>query len=286
MRVSDALAVYLVQLQADGRSAHTIKQATRHVRLFAAWAGDPPIADVGHELVARFLASDAVRLCADGEPREPSSANTIRSSLRAFCAFCHAAGYVASNPARLVRRARTRPPTPKGVSAADAQRLLAELERATTPVERRDRVLFTLMLRTGLRLGSVIGLDVEDLDIEAGELVVRSLKGGGDDTVVVPTDMIGPLAEHIGARRSGPLFRATHGRRLGARHVRRRLEQWAERAGIPATHPHALRHAFALRLYAKTGDVLLTARALCHRSVTSTQIYARPTLSAVRAAIG
>jgi site-specific recombinase XerC len=286
MRVSDALAVYLVQLQADGRSLHTTKQAARHVRLFAAWAGDPPIADIGHELVARFLASDAVRQRADGGPREPSSANAIRSSLRAFCAFCHAAGYVASNPARLVRRARTRPPTPKGVSAADGQRLLAELERATTAVERRDRVLFTLMLRTGLRLGSVIGLDVEDLDLEAGELVVRSLKGGGDDTVVVPTDMIGPLAEHIGERRSGPLFVATHGRRLGARHVRRRLEQWAERAGIAATHPHALRHAFALRLYEKTGDVLLTARALCHRSVTSTQIYARPTLSAVRAAMG
>jgi site-specific recombinase XerC len=286
MRVSDALRVYLVQLEADGRSMHTIKQAQRHVRLFASWASDLPIADVGHELVARFLASDAVRLRADGGPREPTSSNTIRSSLRRFGAFCHAAAYVASDPTRLVRRARTRPPSPKALSESDMAKLMNALAQASTPLELRDRTMITLMARTGLRLGSLVALDIEDIDFDAGEIRVRVLKNGGDDVVVLPDDVAELLREHIGVRRSGPLFISTHGARIGARHVRRRLEQWGRRAGVASIHPHALRHRFAMAVYERTGDLLVTAAALCHRSVASTQVYARPERERVRAAMG
>ncbi len=285
MRVSDALRVYLVQLEADGRSMHTIKQAQRHVRLFAAWAGDPPIADVSHELVAKFLASDAVRLRADGGSREPTSSNTIRSSVRRFGAFCHAAAYVTADPTRLVRRARTRPPSPKALSESDMAKLMNALAQASTPLERRDRTLITLMARTGLRLGSLVALDIEDLDFDAGEIRVRVLKNGGDDVIPMPFDVAELVREHIGVRAHGALFLSAHGARIGPRHVRRRLEQWAERAGIGSVHPHALRHTFAMAIYSRTGDVLVTAAALCHRSVASTAIYAKPGRDAVRRAV-
>jgi site-specific recombinase XerD len=286
MRVSDALAAMVVQLEADGRSVHTVKQIERHVRLFASWAGDPLVADVGHEIIARFLASDAVRQCASGGPRKASSANAIRSSVRALGAFLHGAGYTASNPTRLVRRARTRPPTPTALSDADAGKLLAALDGARTVEERRDRALFVTMLRCGLRLGSALGLDVGDIDFDAGEIHLRVLKNGGEDLVVLPDDVARILREHVGERTSGPVFLASHGGRIGARHVRRRLEQWGKRAGVGAVHPHALRHSFAMRVYERTGDVLVTAAALCHRSVASAQVYARPTRERVRAAVG
>jgi site-specific recombinase XerC len=286
MRVSEALAVLVVQLEADGRSVHAVKQVERHVRLFARWAGDPPVVEVGHELIARFLTSDVVRERAGGGARKASSANAIRSSLRALGAFLHGAGYTASNPSRLVRRARTRPPMPKALSDADAAKLLAALDGARTVEERRDRALFVTMLRCGLRLGSALGLDVGDIDFDAGELVLRTLKGGGEDSVVMPADVARILREHVGERTSGPVFLASHGGRIGARHVRRRLEQWGMRAGVGAVHPHALRHSFAMRVYERTGDVLVTAAALCHRSVASAQVYARPTRERVKAAVG
>lgn len=286
MRVSDALRVYLVQLEADGRSTHTIKQAERHVRLFARWANDPPIAEVGHEMVARFLASDAVRLRADGGPREPTSSNAIRSSLRRFGAFCHAAAYVSSDPTRLVRRARTRPPSPRALSDADMTKLMNALAQASTPLERRDRTMITLMARTGLRLGSLVGLNVEDIDFDEGEIRVRVLKNGGDDSVVLPDDVAELLREQIGVRREGPLFMSSHGARIGPRHVRRRLEQWGKRAGVASIHPHALRHTFGQRMYLRTRDVVLVAAALTHRSISSSQAYVRVDREAVRAAVG
>src|SRR5262245_39379087 len=84
MRVSEALDRYVVQLEADGRSPHTVKQAQRHVRLLITTMGDVDVATVKPEDVARFLASDAVAKTEDGRARRPSSANAMRSSVRTF----------------------------------------------------------------------------------------------------------------------------------------------------------------------------------------------------------
>ena len=88
MHIDDALDLFLVQLEADGRSPHTIGQYRRHVRLFAAWAADVglsvDITSLSHADVARFFASDTAQRRADGGKRKPTSANALRTSLRCF----------------------------------------------------------------------------------------------------------------------------------------------------------------------------------------------------------
>jgi integrase/recombinase XerD len=285
MLMSEALAAYVTQLEADGRSPHTVRQAARHVRALERWLADPEVTSVTHEVVARFLGSEAVRERQGGGARRASSANAIRSSLRGFFAFVHAAGYAPANAARLVRRARTRPTAPRGLAEGDAERLLAALAQARTPSGRRDHALFALMLRAGLRLGSAIGLDVEEINFDAGELRLRCVKGGGEEAAILPESVAGLLREHIGERTSGPVFLSAQGTRVGARQVRRRLDGWSKRLGIRGLHPHALRHAFAMRVYERTGDLLVTAAALGHRSINSTQMYARVGSREVRRAL-
>lgn len=286
MRIEDALDQYLVQLAGDGRSRHTIDQARRHVRLLAAWLGPREIASVRHEDLARFLASEVVRKRADGEERRASSGNALRSSLRAFFGYVHASGLAPANAARLVRRAMCAPARPKALSDGDCAKLMAALATAETSAERRDLVMFTAMLRTGVRVGSAVALDVTDVDFAAAEIRLRRMKNGDEDVVYLPEDLVPLLREHVGARTAGPLFAAAHGDRLVVRSVHRRLEGWAKRAGIDrAVFPHCLRHSFGMRVFARTGDVLVTARALCHRSVASTAVYVRPAENIVRAAI-
>lgn len=286
MRITQALDAYAIQLEADGRSPLTVAQARRHVRMLAHFLEDPPVATVRHEDVARFLASDVVRKRADGCPRKPASANALRSSLRAFLSYVHASGLAPTNAARLVRRAKCGPSKPRALTDGEVSKLLAAFGRARTEAEKRDAALFTTMLRTGLRVGSAIGLDVEDVDLDGRELRLRRLKNGGEDAVFLADDVVALLSAWIGERRSGPLFPARHGGRLCARMVGRRLEEIAVEAGIERqVHPHMLRHTFALAVYGRTGDVLVTARALCHRSVASTAVYARPNAERVRAAV-
>lgn len=290
MHLREALGRFTLQLQADGRSAHTIGQYERHGRLLITWLATERLSceveDIDHETLAHFLASEVARLRGDGIAKKASSVNALRTSTRVFFGHLHRAGYVASDPARLLRLARCGPPPPRGLSDAEEAKLFAVLREATGTEAHRDRVLVELMLATGLRLGSAIGLDVTDVDLAAGELHVRVAKGARPQTTFLSPRVVPALQEFIGDRCQGPLFTTSSGRRVSIRHAQRRFKFWRERGGLPNTvSPHSLRHTFAQRLYHATSDLFLVQAALHHRSVTSTTIYARVNRTHLRDAV-
>ena len=278
MLIEGALVRYTLQLRADGRSGHTIGQYKRHIGLLDTWlASERRSADVGaldHETLALFLVSPDALTRPDGRPKRATSVNTLRSSLKTFFAFLAAAGYMQTNPARLIRRARCSPGPPRALSAAEQGRLLAALDEAQTEAERRDRALFRLMLGTGARLSEVLESGVEDLDLEEAVLRIRHEKGGGEGVVYLPGAVIDIMAEYLGDRRSGWLFPGQGNRPVGSRQAHRRFSMWLQRAEIsrPAS-PHSLRHSYATDLQRRTGDLLLVQRALRHRSISSTMVY-------------
>jgi len=284
MHLSEVVAAYVTQQTANGRATHTLKQIERHGRLLVHALNDPPIGRVKHEAVAAFFASDVVKRTADGSTRLASSANALRSSIRGLLGFAQAAGYAQTNTARLVRRSRVPPARPRALPEPDVARLLNALQRATAPAARRDYAMVLVMLKAGLRVGSVVALDVEDL--VGDQLALRRLKGGGDDSVYLPREVGEVLVTHIGERRAGPMFEGQRGERMTTRQVARRLAEHAKRAGIAGANPHSLRHAFGMAVFERTGDLLITARAMCHRSVASTAVYARPAEAQLRAAVG
>jgi integrase/recombinase XerC len=278
MQVREALAAYELQLTGDGRSRHTIDQVRRHGRLLATWLEQQghrgEVETLRHEDIAEFLASPALRQRADGQPRKASSGNAVRTSLKGFLKFSFVAGYASSDAGRLIRRARCPAPRPRGPSDAERDRLMAALANPTTPTDRRDAALYKLLALVGLRIGSAVATRVEDLDLAAGELVLRTVKNGDEQVVFLPATVVDALRAHLGSRTSGWIFPGAGQAHMTIRHARRRLDVWTARAGIRHLHPHALRHGFAMAAYRKTRDIALTAKALGHRSLHATLVYA------------
>jgi integrase/recombinase XerC len=290
MNLQDALDRFLVQLEADGRSPHTIAQYRRHVSAFAAWLqqGGPGrhVAAIGHEDVAAFLAAPVARTAAHGGPKRAISMNAMRTSLRVFFRYLHEAGVVAQNPARLVRRAMCAPPPPRAFTNDERDRLLAVLKAADGFEGRRDHVLVSLLLASGIRLGSCIALDVEDVDLDAGELRLKSTKGDRPEQVFLSKAIADHLRRWLGDRGIGPLFTDRRGRRLTPRHVHRRFKGWLRAAGITRTaSPHTCRHSMAVTLLERTGNLAIVQAALRHRSITSTMVYAKVNEESVRKAL-
>jgi integrase/recombinase XerC len=290
MRLLDALDRYVVQLEADGRSEHTIGQYRRHVALLARWlasVGDSDeVGALTHETLAQFLTSPDARGSRRGGAKRATSMNALRTSLRTFFGYAHTAGWTRENPARLVRRARCEGPAPRGLSDQDRERLLAALIVAQGPGARRDHLLVDLMLSTGIRLSAALALTDADVDLERGELVVQHAKGNRVERVILGRDVRDHLVGYLAERRPGPLFPGKDGQAMSRRHAVRQLRGWMVRAGCQGhASPHCLRHDFARRLYSRTGDVLLVQRALGHRSIASTVVYARADESSVRAAL-
>lgn len=288
--IEDALARFLIQLNADGRSVHTIGQYRRHVRLLAAWCAHVghcgAVDSLTHEDVARFLASRHAQTQRDTRAKKATTVNALRSSLRGFFRYLHAAGHISENPSRLTRRALCAPPPPNGLSADEETRLLGVLSQAEGSAATRDHALFHLMLATGIRLSSAIALDREDVDIERVEIAVRSTKGNRPDRVFFGTAIREHLATYMSDRAPGPLFTTLNGQRISRRQAQRRFAYWLGKAGITrAASPHSCRHAFALGLYRRSGDILLVKEALHHRSITSTLVYARADEERLRRAL-
>ena len=289
MDIQAALQAFLTQLEADGRRKPTIGQYRRHGRTLSAWlatAGlSTQVADLTPDVLARFFSADAAKTSCRGGPKRATSLNAMRTSIRCFAQHLHDAGLVMANPARLLRRARCAPPPPRALHADEQKRLLDVLAPAAGPEAQRDRMLVELLLGTGIRIGSALALDVEDIDFAHGEITLRSTKNNRPTTAILPAALAKRLQEFVGDRTCGPVFMARD-RPISTRHAQRRLAGWFAKARIAGKSAHSLRHSFASALLAKTGDLRLVQAALNHASIVSTTVYTNTDRAKLREAVG
>ena len=291
MNIANAVDRFTRQLAANGRSVHTQAAYRRDLERLGRWLGGKgELGKITPDLLARFLTSDAALLTPDGDPRSPMSVNRTKSALRSFFAFCLESGWLRENPARLIRSTPTSPKEPALLSEEDIGRLRRELSLLVGPTADRDRLVFELLLGTGMRLGSLVSLNVGDIDLKSGIAHIHT-KGNRRDKVFLNLQLQRLIARYLrkvppeaNTSPNVPLFRSVHGRRLGARQIQLNFAKWCREVGVTAS-VHSLRHTFATRLYHRTGDLHLVQRALGHRQITTTEIYARVSDQSLRRAV-
>lgn len=165
---------------------------------------------------------------------------------------------------------------PESLSIEEAT-LLVNACLASTPIERRDRMVVLLLYGCGLRTKELCDLRVQDLNFPRKELLVRAGKGDRQRIVPVPemvhTEVLAYLQERGGKR--GPLLRtAVKGRPLRAKDVCDIIRHAAERAGITwEITPKTLRHTFATHLMDREVDLPYISRLMGHRSPAETGVY-------------
>lgn len=171
---------------------------------------------------------------------------------------------------------------PKFLRPAEADDL------AAAAATERDRMLQLIGRYCGLRVSELVGLRVDDLDLEAGLLFVNQGKGGKDRYVPIPARIEPDLRAWVRGRRTGWLF---PGRRLGShltpRAVRLQLKGAARRAGVDRipVSPHKLRHTYATSLLAAGADIREVQELLGHSRIDTTTIYAACLPQRLRAAV-
>jgi site-specific recombinase XerD len=149
----------------------------------------------------------------------------------------------------------------------------------------RDWSLILLAYRHGLRASEVCGLKLSDIDLKAGFISVRRLKGSLQTTQPLYQHRGQPLLNEVNALRawfrcrrkdgSDFLFTSQKGGKLGREQFFRVFQKVAELAGLPKNkrHPHVLKHSLASHLVAGNVNLALVRQALGHRSINSTMQY-------------
>jgi site-specific recombinase XerD len=285
---------FVMYLQTQDRSPHTIAAYRRDVSAFFAWVAQQIDREVPPVEVTTFdVQKYRDHLVTLG--RKPAGVNRRLAGLRAFFGWMVETGQMATNPAVEVRGIRQDRRVPKALSAQDVYRLqrtaaahrqLAEAKVGkdnVTPAvvnARRDEALVNLLLYTGLRVGEVAALCVEDvvLNDRSGKVIVRSGKGRKYREVPLHKEVRKALDAYLKVRpqeQTPSLFWGQRGP-LGPRGIQMRLTALGKAAGVEVT-PHVLRHTFATRLLRESkADLATVAALLGHSSVATTTIYTQP----------
>jgi len=227
--------------------------------------GDRPVDQVTTADIEQFLASQA-------PGRSPRTLQSFYTATVALCNWALQRGHLATNPTIPIHPPdpnRHRRRIPDYFSDAQVRALLAACDI------RRDRAILLVLLDCGLRRNELLGLDVEDVDFNAGFLLVHG-KGDKDRYVPIGSRALASLREYLlGHPGRGALFLNRAHRRLQAGGLRSMLGRIKSRARLQCrVHPHKFRHTFA-RAYLQRGDLESLRAILGHEDIRLTsQVYA------------
>jgi integrase/recombinase XerD len=292
--LSRAVRTYLDHLSVErGLAANTLLSYRRDLRRYLGYLageGITELAQITEAVVAAFL----VRLRegdADHPPLGATSAARTVVAVRGFHRFVVRDGMTDLDPAASVKPPTPAKRLPKALPLSDVEAILEAAGAAGTTLALRDRALLEVLYGTGARISEAVGLDVDDLDLDEGTVLLRG-KGGKERQVpvgsfaqaAVDAYLVRGRPELVAVGGGTPaLFLNARGGRLSRQSAWTVLVRAAERAGVTRdVSPHTLRHSFATHLLDGGADVRVVQELLGHASVTTTQVYTLVTVDNLR----
>lgn len=272
------LREFLLYLKVErGLSPLTVEAYQRDLRRFTEFAARRGLAsprEVGRGELTDFLEEMRDRGIS------PRSLARITAALRRFNRFLLEEGTGDSLPVSDLPYPRHLRPLPRVLSREEVEVLL-EQEFPGDAKGLRDKAILETLYGTGIRISELVGLDVEDLDLEEREMRVLG-KGGRERVVPVGGSACEALAAYLSHGRvrltrkpaQRALFLNSRGGRLTRQGAWGLVRKYARRVGLEEKMtPHTLRHSFATHLLENGVDLRYIQELLGHASISTTQIY-------------
>ena len=274
-----AIDAFLRHLERERNvSPHTLRAYRRDLHDFAEHLrtelGRPArVKDADHLLLRAFLA----RLHQNGKTK--TTAARKLATLRTFFRYLSREGLIKVNPARQMLSPRLDRRIPAPAQEPEVARLLAV--PGDSPIALRARAVLEMLYATGLRCSELVGLNLEEIDLDAR---MARVLGKGRKERVVPFGAHAKRAieAYLGTRNLAkyrysdqtPLFINARGGRLTDRSVRRLLAARVKAIALERRmSPHTLRHSFATHLLERGADLRAIQELLGHASLSTTQRY-------------
>ncbi|RBP61887.1 integrase/recombinase XerD [Brevibacterium sanguinis] len=284
--IARGFETYLSSLRFErGLSLNSIDAYARDLGRYGTWLADRGIASLG-DIDRGDIEAYALDL-AEADLAARTRARAL-VAVRRFHSFAAADGLMDVDPASEVSPPQEGLRLPKALALADIEAMLATTA-GQEPPQIRAAALLELLYATGARISEAVGVDLDDLDLDAG-LVRLYGKGGKERLVPLGSHARHALAAWVtqvrpsiaakartpGRGHAGALFLNVRGTRLSRQSAWQIVKDAGARAGLDAeVSPHTFRHSFATHLLEGGADIRVVQELLGHASVTTTQIYTK-----------
>ena len=248
-------------------SPHTIKNYMNILKHFVLWV-NVPIETVDHHKVAEY--TDHLL----GKRLKAKTINCHLACIRTFYDYLyHEEEIKVVNPVKKGSALRMPKPLPRHLRDEQVMVLFNAIRKP------RDRAMFKVMLRCGLRVEELAHLSIADLDLRRNRIFVRNGKGGKDRVVYVSKDAYGALVGYLRVRepsRAKKLFLVEKGpykgKPISVRGIQKRMEYYAGKTGLKVSCHH-LRHTMATQLLNAEAEVVTIQDLLGHSGISTTERY-------------
>jgi len=269
MDLTNAILDYRRFIKRKNYSLYTVKNYMSTLRQFILWI-DIPVELVSNKKLLRYIDYLLRRRLA------PKTVNCHLDSIRGFYNYLIDEEQVRmTNPVKRGYTIRLSRPLPRYLRDEDVIQLFSVIKN------RRDRAIFILMLRCGLRVEEVAKLTLSAIDFVRSQLFIFEGKGGKGRVVYLSRDAKKMLEEYLRARppsRCKRVFlveeRTHRGKPISVRGIQKRMEHYARQSGIK-TSCHQLRHTMATQLLNADADLVSIQDLLGHSRIKTTQRYAK-----------
>lgn len=211
-----------------------------------------------------------------GRKLEPKTINCHLDSIRGFYEYLRDVEDIAiANPVKRGYSLRLSRPLPRYLRDEEIEKLFKIIHKP------RDRAIFKVMLRCGLRVEEVADLTLGAVDLKGRKIIVAQGKGGKGRVVYISNDAFDALVKYLRVRpssRAKKLFLVEKGRHYGkpisVRGIQKRIEYYARKQKLKVSC-HQLRHTMATQLLNADADLVTIQDLLGHSRIKTTQRYCK-----------
>jgi len=283
--LATALQAFLAWSETGGISSFTLRQRQRAVRRFIVWAQErglssPP--EITLPILERYQRHLYLYRKTDGMPLSMASQNAELVPLRAYFKWLARAKQIQNNPAAELEMPRVPRRIPRYIMTVEEVETVLSQADISTPLGLRDRAMMEVLYSSGIRRSELAHLDMSDVDVKRGNLLVREGKGRRDRFVPlgaracawVTRYSLEVRPELSATMNSQSLFLTDYGAPFEVDWLGEHLKRYLQKAGIVAPGAcHLFRHACATHMLENGADTRFIQVLLGHASLTSTQIY-------------
>ena len=269
MVIIDSIIRYRRFLKRRNVSPNTVKNYMNGLKHFVLWL-NVPIEEVTYRKITEYI---------DYLLSQHLKPKTINCYLNTVCQFYHylgeEEGIPISNPVRKPNIMRLPRGLPKHLKDEQIELLFQSMKGP------RDRAMFMLMLRCGLRVEEVAHLAIGDIDLKRRMLLVQDGKGAKDRIVYISNDALCALLEYLRVRPANKVKKVflvekgtLAGQSISIRGIQKRMEYYACKTNLKISCHH-LRHTMATQMLNADADISTIQDLLGHNSIRTTQRYCR-----------
>ena len=267
MDVTNVIINFRRHLKRKNYSPHTVKNYLNMLQHYIRWL-DIPVEMAAPENIAGYIDSLMAKHL------HPRTINCHLCCIRIFYDYIHYEEKInVINPVRNGVALRLPSPLPRYVKEEDLDTLFAVISK------HRDRAMFMLMLRCGLRVEEVANLTLGAVDLRRRKIIVRNGKGRKDRVVYISDDAYLALDKYLKLR---PKSKARNiflvekgsckGQGISVRGIQKRMEYYSKKTGLEISCHH-LRHTMATQMLNAEAELSTIQDLLGHNWITTTQRY-------------